>query len=263
MFRLIAMVLAGCLLAGCASGPRPKPEAVAAPAVEWSVAEGLSVQSTFAVAAARHRILGEVPVFNASGSTPDTPLVSAEIRVYSLSEETAADLYARAPGGAKAFTLESSDAEILMREFSRGRGGAMRTAPRLTLREGQRGNIVISSQIPYVSGFDVRAEGPVLTADPVVSTTPDGMEVSLLISRADGGRYLLELEYGAAELLLPLPAAGVKFLGTEAQVQTPMSFQSHLSCKGEVDPSRVLALTGMTDARGRALLLLVRIQPAG
>ncbi|MBK8205475.1 MAG: hypothetical protein IPK87_01655 [Planctomycetes bacterium] len=259
MNKLITMAAACALLAGCASQSK-------LPSVQLSAAPGFEVSYSGGIGEPGNDLLDNLPVFSSEEHNEDAVVFTIETRIVELSAQAAEELFGtRAGGMVGAFSLDDAAIDAVTAAVEQRKDCRLLSAPRLAVFEGQTGTIQLTSEVAYISGYEIHAGKPVpkiegsnsasRIADPVVSVMSDGMVLGLKVS--DGAKLMLELDLTLAELARPIATQQIEVFGAPMTVQVPVLFTQRIKGSGAIEPGKVLALTGMVGSGQQVVLVLV------
>ncbi len=228
-----ALGLALPLVAGCASNPPfPTPPEIQAGPV-------LSV---------RGDLLGRgLP----STAPPDASARRSERQVeisctmLQISSDRAAAILGGTSSGATAGTADRGELERFLDALQELPDVQTTFAPKLTLFDGQSGELSISSETAYVADFELSANHDAWIADPVVDTVRSGTFMRARASLpAETGPVALELSWVLCALGTPMPEIEAELPGDlEVRLQVPVTRTLELSTDVELAPDRVLVTT--------------------
>jgi len=158
---------------------------------------------------------------------------------------------------AERLVAAGGDATMEIERLARsGSEVAIVTRPRLTLFDGQRGEVAVSNEVAFVSDFEVR-DG---IADPVVGTLQEGWWIDLLPAPVEGG-VDVQLEMRQATMRRPMRTETRMLAGTEAQVTVEVPEVDNRSVRRRVTlrphESQLLRLSPTPD-EPRAVVGVVR-----
>ncbi len=198
-------------------------------------------------------VLPEMPP--ARGASDEKPIRTFDMRFVRMSQKEASALLgvdARMPD---AFTTKINGPKVLPDDFFAGDKGAVISAPRVTVNQGQWASIEIFNEVAYVAGYEVTSAENRLIADPVVNVLRDGILVRLLWEETKGGdRLTLDVWMNDVKRPIGSEDAG---MGLDVRVQTPMVSAQTLQVDGEYDSTTTLVVTGLRSENGDALVLFV------
>ncbi len=259
MFKLLLPCAAVALLAGCASSPVLQTvELTPEPAFAVEYAGGAGEQS--------QGVLQGMAEFTHFEGGDETQAFTVDVRMVSMTPETASNLLGDVARSVGVFSLDSAQSEELLASLHGRKDCTMVAAPRVTIMDAQTGTIEVFNQVSYISGFEfqtVPQPGPDksvvagLIADPVISVVKDGVMMGVRVMGMPGDKVQLDLDLGLAGLQHPLATTEVKAFGAPITVQVPVMMSQRMKGSGVVSPTRTLALTGLSGGDGNTLLLLV------
>lgn len=105
--------------------------------------------------------------------------------------------------------LAAAEGEALLADARRDTGATLVCAPRLTLFDGQRGNIQLLNQISYVSGYEAEVfpHGAAGAPEPVVKIAQEGQILEVRGAIGEDGRVVLEVDSQLARILKPISSS--------------------------------------------------------
>jgi beta-lactamase regulating signal transducer with metallopeptidase domain len=133
-------------------------------------------------------------------------------------------------GPALAACIDESDLELLIRAASEYREGNTFFAPKVTLFDGQTGDVADQVQRPFVTGVDPKADGRM---QPVVSIVDEGLRLVLSPKAGENDSTRLEFEVIASSIgkvsFANLPIKASNNLKPQFTVQVPATEQYKVS----------------------------------
>ena len=164
----------------------------------------------------------------------------------------------------KGSVVERAEVERFVGLVHEGRIPAcLLSCPRLLLLEDQRGTMLTIDQRAFVAGFDVSCEpgdSEVIIADPVISTTREGLLLDVVAIRTrEATGVLLDLALHFADLVEPLRDARAVLPGTSAPltVQLPLYLTQTLRLRTTVAPDQALVLGPLPALRAGHSMLVI------
>ena len=143
--------------------------------------------------------------------------------------------------------LSGSEGEAWLAGIQRETGASLICAPRLTLFDGQRGNITLARQLSYVSGYERRAEAADQPGDPVVKTVQEGQVLDVRGEIGADGQVALDVTVTLAGIDKPIPSLETP----DGAVQVPRVHSQTRRCTAAIPDGHWALLTGFVE-RGDA-----------
>ncbi len=261
MFKLLLPCAAVALLAGCASGTSSMVKQTS-PAIDAPQDSSFQLEYRGGVGESSRAVLQDMARFTSFDNRLDAKAFTVEVRMVSLSRRSGEKLLGQSANGVGVTSLDGAQSSDLLAMLAESPDAIVLSSPRLTVMEGQTGTIEISTEVSYVSGFDLvpapgERDAKTLIADPVIGVVKDGIVIALKVERG-GDKYNLELDVGVSALQRPIGTSEVHVLGAPMTVQVPVMVTQRLKGSGLVVPDRTIVLTGLAGEEGDMVLLLVK-----
>lgn len=202
----------------------------------------------------------EEPLVAAEPETADEPadqgMVLLECKILQCSH---AELAWWTGTNGRTFALEVPASEVPA--FLAQTQGDLVSAPKLLIRPGAKGSLMVADQVAFIESFKVVDSGAALIADPVVGVATEGFEVELTatpMEQAMGVTVLANyadarLESSEREVTLP----GGQ---TPVTLQQPVTLLQRLTTEGLLSEDRQLMLVAPANEPGDSLALFVSAQ---
>ena len=213
------------------------------------------------------------PLANASWEPPQVegPMVRLRLKRFGLEPALAERLFEGGAGGLFAFACSRDEAQRLRTELARlgePRVTDLLGPAELTLHSGQRAYLSYASQTAYVGAYELTTTSEGAIADPRIDVALEGV---LFDARATldvaGGPTAVEFELVACDLERPFAQREVRMYSlAPLTVQAPGGLTRRLSMQTALAGDEVLIFGGSSlpvDERGRALVALLEVEPAG
>jgi general secretion pathway protein D len=146
-------------------------------------------------------------------------------------------------GAATVWQLADDEVQAVLKATQEGKQSTLLTAPRITLFNGQRAFVNVSTQTPYISGFTVTKKDAGETRyEPKVGMVDSGVMLDVRATASADRRFAtLTLKPRLSRLLslAPAPYPGAKDLVVQVPLQSVQELQTTLSI-----PDRATALIG-------------------
>jgi type II secretory pathway component GspD/PulD (secretin) len=146
-------------------------------------------------------------------------------------------------GAATVWQLADDEVQAVLKATQEGKQSTLLTAPRITLFNGQRAYVNVSTQTAYVSGFNVtKRDGGETRYEPKIATVESGVMLDVRATASADRRYAtltLKPKLSKLDSLVPAPVPGVKDLFVQVPHVSVQELQTTLSI-----PDRGTALIG-------------------
>jgi len=142
-----------------------------------------------------------------------------------------------------AWTVSRREVADRMPVLRDGRRATMLSSPKMIVREGQSGSMMVMDEVAYVADFELEVEGDRAVADPVVETCQDGLLFAVR-GQLDGEKVALDCSLVSNRLERPIPTVAVRFPGAThpVSVQTPLVLSQRIATRATIAPDECLVL---------------------
>ncbi|MDG1984151.1 MAG: hypothetical protein P8M11_06275 [Planctomycetota bacterium] len=139
--------------------------------------------------------------------------------------------------------------------------GDLVSAPKLLIRPGAKGSLMVADQVAFIESFKVVGSGAALIADPVVGVATEGFEVELTATPMEQAMGVTVLA-NYADARLESSERAVTLPGSQAPVtlQQPVTLLQRLTTEGLLTEDRQLMLVAPANEPGDSLALFVSAQ---